>query len=520
MPGGACHLVASLRDSVNEIIIEMEIRLEPKIKTLANDLPHRVVRESSDDDCTDSPASFELGRWWLDTCEISHKEFCNRASFEPSRLPSRVIDVGELGGCEDPRLVDGRGIRSLYLTLSYCWGRCQTLITTTENLADHQKEHASEVSGGCFAARDGLLTRPHSFERLDLREDITSWNAYAAQKRTSPDAPPPLTRRAWVYQEQMLSPRVLYYSSTALRWHCATGTATKDCPDFSFGSDYISHFQREMWQPKAGERISQLFHTSEGSIPTQILASRSVGLSPPFIQEKTPWHEIIEEFTRRQLSRETDRLAALQGIADAIIRGDLNLVQYAAGLWRPSLCFDLIWSTTTSNISDIVSKQDLELKKDGAERENSVSAIAPSWSWAARPGVKAYPFGDGHHFVAFGNALNISIKGSSSRQNGVIKLEGVVRHGYISNSKGTLNAPCGISIPTADRKKAVKASNIDWLPDYDLIDGTKLTSIELVGSFQPPPWAFQQIWEMGSSSFFQEEGPRTSQRVCEMDEGV
>jgi hypothetical protein len=33
---------------------------------------------------------------------------------------------------------------------------------------------------------------------------------------------------------------------------------------------------------------------------------------------KSNWHEIVEEYTSRTLSRHSDRLAALQGIADAV----------------------------------------------------------------------------------------------------------------------------------------------------------------------------------------------------------
>lgn len=103
--------------------------------------------------------------------------------------------------------------------------------------------HGIDGSKGCFATRDGFLTQPHPFVRLGSQGEkllvarlglAISWSA------------PPimlLATRAWVYQEEMLSKRVLYYHKSGLAWRCRTSKASEAYPDFSIGSDDICRFQ-------------------------------------------------------------------------------------------------------------------------------------------------------------------------------------------------------------------------------------------------------------------------------------
>lgn len=78
-----------------------------------------------------SEAYFEVARRWLNDCELNHPD-CYDCTPEPPELPKRVIDVGQNG--QMPRLVEGAGRRSRYVTLSHCWGRSRTITTEMDSL--------------------------------------------------------------------------------------------------------------------------------------------------------------------------------------------------------------------------------------------------------------------------------------------------------------------------------------------------------------------------------------------------
>lgn len=74
---------------------------------------------------TQSEASFELAREWLNECLSSHSSCSGVASVDlPS--PIRLLDVGSPDDLTKPKLrLQGcadLGSRQMYLTLSHCWG--------------------------------------------------------------------------------------------------------------------------------------------------------------------------------------------------------------------------------------------------------------------------------------------------------------------------------------------------------------------------------------------------------------
>ncbi|RYP09897.1 hypothetical protein DL764_001031 [Monosporascus ibericus] len=75
-----------------------------------------------------SPANWSIAKTWLDTCRESHPDCFTAAVAE---LPTRVIDVGELGSSRGPRLVETqRRSGEEYAALSHCWGgKINTMLT-------------------------------------------------------------------------------------------------------------------------------------------------------------------------------------------------------------------------------------------------------------------------------------------------------------------------------------------------------------------------------------------------------
>lgn len=93
------------------------------------------------------------------------------------------------------------------------------------------------------------------------------------------------------------------------------------------------------------------------------------------------WNAVVELYSLGKLSRTTDKLVALSGLASTISIGERNDLGdgYLAGLWQLSLPSHLLWITE---------------KNEGTYRQRPAvqmpqryeSSIAPSWSWASIDG--------------------------------------------------------------------------------------------------------------------------------------
>jgi Heterokaryon incompatibility protein (HET) len=86
----------------------------------------------------DSPETYYIARSWLKQCLTSHPK-CG--GYSPSSLPTRVIEVGEVGSnTAKLRVVDPSDNNEYeYFTLSYCLGKGNEFITTPDCLVDRQR---------------------------------------------------------------------------------------------------------------------------------------------------------------------------------------------------------------------------------------------------------------------------------------------------------------------------------------------------------------------------------------------
>ena len=99
----------------------------------------------------DVQPNFDLCISWINTYSKTH-ERCDE--IHDVDLPTRVIDI-DVPGQREPRLVETKGIRSRYLTLSHCWGRSRPLMTTAGNLRKHLQIIALDTMPRTF--RDAVL---------------------------------------------------------------------------------------------------------------------------------------------------------------------------------------------------------------------------------------------------------------------------------------------------------------------------------------------------------------------------
>ncbi|PVH93011.1 hypothetical protein DM02DRAFT_542377, partial [Periconia macrospinosa] len=127
-----------------------------------------------------------------------------------------------------------------------------------------------------------------------------------------------LETRGWTLQEIVLSPRILWFSSSELGWSCWSNTACECDPK------QTSHF---IDQSSEHLKISSTPQPNQGCV-TDWLAT---------------WRNIVHEFTKRDLTVLTDRLPAIAGLASAM-QHQLNS-DYLAGLWECDLARQLLWTS-------------------------------------------------------------------------------------------------------------------------------------------------------------------------------
>jgi hypothetical protein len=145
-----------------------------------------------------------------------------------------------------------------------------------------------------------------------------------------------ISMRAWTYQETTLSPRLLIYGSGPPQWHCKEAwkiIGLKVHPDNLPNPSYTSEVMKITLEDGS---IS-----ADGTIKT---VERPP--SPP--DEIGLWHAnwfpVLENYSRRELTVRTDKLAALSALA-AEYQSQENGT-YAVGLWSASLPRSLLWRSS------------------------------------------------------------------------------------------------------------------------------------------------------------------------------
>lgn len=187
----------------------------------------------------------------------------------------------------------------------------------------------------------------------------------------------PLMSRGWTLQEGLLAPRTLSYGSQQMIWECSThqadesGRITIPTQDYR-GKGYIqSMIEGGSGTPYKWKKYGNLF-----SRLNQPLDGKLKLKTPQDPYER--WYDILQQFTRRSLTKDIDALPALAGLAREFQRITKDV--YCAGLWKKDIICGLLWDRLPI------------WSKDGITRWNSTKPseyLAPSWSWAGVLGGQA-----------------------------------------------------------------------------------------------------------------------------------
>ncbi|KAK1071007.1 hypothetical protein LTR74_003656 [Friedmanniomyces endolithicus] len=227
---------------------------------------------------------------------------------------------------------------------------------------------ASDGTGGCFHSREGGEeyqypgqpgVETNTYVRLPVDHSFFDALSAGVQAHRSVERFSLATRK-WIFQERMLSRRVLYFTRYELAWECRTETACEcdgaDCLATPHNSGYT------LAKPKSSFPNTAL----------TVLGVQNMSAKAAYIER---WAILAEEYSSRNLSYPADALIALSGVARAFDTAGLG--HYFAGMWEFALPLQLAWRTV----------YDPELETHGA----LTNYTAPSWSWVSSRTRVTYP---------------------------------------------------------------------------------------------------------------------------------
>ena len=326
-------------------------------------------------------------------------------------LPTRVIDVdGNEQSQGAPFLCESEGEARPYICLSYCWGNIAEgfLTTTSGTLAqrknrigldefpqvfaeaiwiakaldiqylwidsvcivqDDAEDWARESAAMCDVYGNSYLTiaaseAPNAASGMFYALDdsggelgsvrVTAVRPDGAQavvnvRRRLPhwkgETASPLSFRGWTFQEGILPKRVVHLGLHELQWEC-NSISTCRCTI----------------NPHQNDQFKKRFASAMAATNTIVEKDRF-----------KLWWDIVPEYTTRALTRGTDKLVALSGIAKGL--QPLWKRRYLAGLWEDELLMGLRWQL------------------DGYQKRapRPTPFRAPTWSWASIDGHVCRP---------------------------------------------------------------------------------------------------------------------------------
>ncbi|KAJ4138747.1 hypothetical protein NW768_002619 [Fusarium equiseti] len=161
----------------------------------------------------------------------------------------------------------------------------------------------------------------------------------------------PLSKRAWTLQEQILSSRMVHFTSKEIVWECKSALCC-ECLQLD----------------------------RQGATEKSLLSLRALmDTSDPFPARFRTWYLLIDQVAYRSLTKPEDLLPCLSGIAQHFQNSGAGA--YLAGLWREDLLMGLLWSSGRPDLSS-----------------RAVPYRGPSWSWASIDQIK-YPYGSSSVFA-------------------------------------------------------------------------------------------------------------------------
>ncbi|CVL03165.1 related to tol protein [Fusarium proliferatum] len=372
-----------------------------------------------------------------DTRQCQSHTICSRPI--PRFLPSRLIEIVRISKGQKPcvRLIEGNSLEkdTEYTALSYCWGGDLKNCLKESNKDSYRTEVpwediprtiqdailTSHKLGIGFIWVDSLCIiqdRKGSHKEIEIGQmtQVYTHAAFTIAAKRAPDAHTGflhprslpsgttvvevrdeagetrqciltfqvperdedqnfLDTRGWTLQEYILSRRLLIIGSLTTVWSCRK-EREGNCDGWSLDRKRGDPFWFKatwIWSDKTvfknTHRLDAIaFFGTHPEYDHPRPDDRSIRLE---------WKYLVELYTRRNLTRPTDRILAISGLAQIFsrIRGG----KYAAGLWVNDLPQALLWETSSGASCPRPSNQ------------------GPSWSWTAINRAVTCDFGNGRN---------------------------------------------------------------------------------------------------------------------------
>ena len=357
-------------------------------------------QSTSQDDSTGSSENLQLASLWLNNCRNNenHHQSCKQFGNEGT-TPTRLINV------ENPTRpfleTTSHTNQDPYIALSYSWGLGPKFSTVKANVEAHKTgipidklaqnfkdairvahklgykylwtdalcivqdcedclgyeiprmgdiyrfadltiyaERAAGAGDGLFEKRKVEACRPVEVEWTFSRDDGDVSRKFTLAPRR--DGINFLENRGWIFQEEILSSRLLIFGRQ-LKWWCKECVAEETNPqprkaEYDGKRIGVERFRKNLLERKHGVSERHYFET---------------------------WYAVVEEYSKRKLKFDCDTLKALDGLATRFteVHGGL----YIQGLWNADVHYGLGWFTAV----------------DRRSASRTGMNIAPSWSWAS-----------------------------------------------------------------------------------------------------------------------------------------
>lgn len=269
---------------------------------------------------------------------------------------------------------------------------------------------ATNHSQGMFRARSGESLRPFLVPLMDglpyrkrIRMDGEGPTyVFPNNGLVSAGVRPKSTldTRGWILQEQLLSPRMLYFGHGEVFWDCNTVSASESSP--------ISTSLLDDPDPDDTWALKIVRKTLAASQNAETLRQRLADI----------WTQVIKNYSARHLAKQSDKLIALNGITQPLIT--LLGEPLIAGMWKTELWRQLIWWQARH--------QPNPTSQDHAAHD---AFPAPTWSWLSTTNP-----------VKYHNTLSINTTSLSKMNNGFGELEQRMR--LVSVETTTLPGSTGV----------------------------------------------------------------------------
>jgi hypothetical protein len=219
---------------------------------------------------------------------------------------------------------------------------------------------APDGNAGLFFNRDAASLMPM---KIDVAWTGAEWPAPDTYRCSFawPDAYThidcaPLNQRGWVAQERYLSPRILHFARKFVFWECRDTITCETHPEGLPGWIQSGNLEDDLYSLKTIVNDLDPALSMKDEIISQQEASDEIYWC---------WCKFLTLYTSFRLTKESDILVALRGIAQDV--SEKMHDEMIAGLWRKRLLQDLCWS--------IRYKQSFQYRPKVWR--------GPSWSWVA-----------------------------------------------------------------------------------------------------------------------------------------